>query len=306
MWSDGLIQGPDGKMRQLVEQYFWSSGTFVNKSGVLRKRYVNLVTGQWTWDDHPMQMTMDETGRMGYLFPHFITMERAIALAWKLCAPFSANRVHVADGHPILAKHTSWSRPGSDDRKARRTDTWKPLRWWCGAVRVPEGYEVSSEGRLRKAGEITSGFYVDFNGDRRHFAGTPFGLIDLTTAAGLRDAVIRLPPRINLACDAIGSYHTPSDLAGVAGIELSTSWSYFSQAAPHMPAEELAERASRLVSHDLFDLLVKMRSLKHKLLGGRLVDLYSFVSQVLPAGGEFATSEFKMEQLRFGRISVLA
>jgi len=100
------------------------------------------------------------------------------------------------------------------------------------------------------------------------------------------------------ATDALGAGASPTDLARVLGVELSTVWSYFALAAAHLDATTLRHRVPQLVGVGLWRHLNDMRARGDPLLGGRLLDFAPVCSVALPAGPE------RMAKLRLTRVAV--
>ena len=83
VWPDGLEKGPDGPCRQIPQKYTWSSTVWVTRDGTARRKHYNPVTGVWTWSEETLPMSIGaDDERMGYVVEHWISMERAIAMAW--------------------------------------------------------------------------------------------------------------------------------------------------------------------------------------------------------------------------------
>jgi len=144
-------------------------------------------------------------------------------------------------------------------------------------------------------GAVTQGFL--FNG-RRWAAARGAGLVDLESAARLSQDAIKPAPRILAAIDALGAGSSPTDLALVLEIELSTAWSYFALAAAHLDATTLRRRVPQLVGVGLWRHLEAMRARGDPLLGERLLDLAPVCHYALPACAE------RVAMLRLARLAV--
>lgn len=310
-WPDGLVRGPDGIARQVPTKHVWASAVWCTKDGACRRRHFNTVTQRWHWDTNTLQLTEDEGGITGYhIAPWFISIERAIASAWCLRDEMSSYTIHNArPAEAIHAKHLSWDVPGRHAKEGAAIDgaeTWHPMEgaysWRCGVVSCRDaGYAISNHGRLKSpSGEITSGFYFD---GRRWAAVKECGLVDLTTCARLRKNVIYLPPSIKHAANALGSGHTPSDLAHASGVQLGTAWSYFTRAAQHMDARTLSRVVPPLVGPRIWAVLSNMRQARDARLGGTLVDLMEACAEALPGG---VARDHPMSKLRLARLAVVA
>ena len=151
---------------------------------------------------------------------------------------------------------------------------------------------------MAQNGSITRGLYHD---DRFWAAVKGVGLVDLTTAAKLRPAIINLPPAVASAADALYNAVSPEQYADHANLQEGTAWSYFTRAAIALPKDRLREVTRDLVSKDLWRLLKRMDDEEDPLLGGSLKDLMEAVLDDLSSRGEFRNSEFQFEQLRLAR-----
>jgi hypothetical protein len=302
-WRDGLERGPDGPVRQVPTRHVWTSTVWVTKRGTARRRYFNPVSGIWSWSPEIMSLGEDEMGNSGYALDWFTSVERAIALAWCRRGGGSTSTIrNKKPAEPPSAKWLAWDTRDAtvDDGGPLGGEVWTPLKraraWRCGAALVPPAYKISSLGRLMSPdGAVTWGFL--FNG-RRWAAAKGAGLVDLTSAARLRQDVPKLAPRVLAATDALGAGASPTDLARVLGVELSTAWSYFALAAAHLDAATLRRRVPHLVGVELWRHLEDMRARGDPLLGGRLLDLAPVCQAALPADPE------RVAKLRLARLAV--
>lgn len=312
-WPDGLTRGPDGVARQVPTKHVWTSAVWCTKHGTCRRRYFNVATRQWHWDRNPLPLTEDEGGNTGYhIAPWFLSVERAVASAWCMRAEESSCTIY--NNRPtqaIHAKHLSWGVPErqSQEDTIHAEETWHPMKgaynWRCGVVHCADaGYNISDRGRLKSPnGDVTSGFYFD---GRRWAAVRGCGLVDLTTCARLKKNVTYLSRSIKHAADALGSGHTPTDLAKASGVQLGTAWSYFTRAAQHLDGRTLRQVVPLLVGPGMWAVLSNMRQAGDARLGGPLVELMTACEESLPARGGFMTHEHRMSQLRLARLAVVA
>lgn len=297
-WQDGIERNPDGVVRQIPQRHAWSSGVWITRRGIARRRFYNRASKTWHWDDEPCPLVVNED-TLGLHLDWWISIERAIALAWVRRAPESSSHV---TGEALHAKHIAWAINEADDEGAPLPgETWRPLNWSCGAVRCDRRYQISSDGWLRSpyTGKVTRGFWFDH---RRWAAVKGAGLVDLAAAARRRPAAVQLPPAIGQALDALALGYTPANLAEAALIEVGTAWSYFCRAAQHVPRAELRHLTPALVSGDLWRALARMRG--DPVVGGPLLALMEAVRRALPSDGEFRRSEHQMAQLRLARMSI--
>lgn len=310
-WPDGIERGPDGLCRQIPQKHTWSGGVFITQNGTARRRHYNAVTKQWTWDAEPMPMAFDANmDRTGFHVDHWISVDRAIALAWLHRAPDGTSTI-VDDGVELVGKKRgpftiAW-RSGEVVGKEERHingERFKPLRWRCGLCVCPPGYKISNIGRLMNAkGRVTCGLY--FAGDR-YAAVRDCGLVNLTLAAGLRPNSVDITDSLFLAAEALGTGHTPVDLSRESMVQVGTAWSYMCRVAPLFPSDDLRRHVSTLVSADLWALLQSMAAKGEAVLGGSLMDLRGVVDRRLKRRGAFRSSEFQMEQLRLARLATIA
>jgi hypothetical protein len=310
-WPDGEIRAPDGGeiMREVPQRHVWSSSVWCSKTGLLWRRYYNSQVRTWKWDDKgPMQLVEEaDTGRMGIHLEWFVTVEHAIAMAWLLRAPGSTVGVERDLSERLHARHLQWGDGGEcheEEEGPITGEVFRPLKWKCGVVPCDPRYQISNMGRLRSphTGLVTSGFAY---GDTRLAACRGAGLVDLHRA-GRRCRDIVVPPRIMMGIDALSTGHDPHDLACEADISEKTAWGYMTQAAQHIPGAELRRLVPRLVSSELWRALRDMQEEGHPLLGARLLDLIEEVMERVSSRGEYAQSDFQMEELRLARLALMA
>lgn len=320
-WPDGLMRGPDGPCRQIPQPFTWGSVVCITRDGTARRRHYNAAARTWSFDPDPLPMAFDANGdRMGFhvagrnLASHWVSMERAVLLAWAHRSPDGPWTVVQRGGDIELVGAPRGSAPlpfawaegelvDESPPRALEGETWKPLRWTCGLCPVPKGYEISSHGRLRnKRGQITRGLW--YNGDR--WAGVRDGaLVNLTVAAGLRRNDVEFTPALWTAVEALGHGEDAFDLARLAEVQVSTAWNRLCRVAPFFPAEDLKRRVARLVSPDLWELLTRMVEEKRAVVGGPLSELMPVVQKALKRSGAFRRSEWQFEELRLGRLAAV-
>ena len=307
VWPHGLEDGPDGPCREIPQRFTWSSSCWCTEDGVLRRRYFNNRTGVWRWDEHTLELIINDEGRPGYHLQWWTPVERCICLAWCNRHEDSKNTTYHQNGKRCAAKYLSWETPDTNiDEGEIEGEVWKPLKgvysWSCGIIKCDSRYMISSQGRLKAPdGAKTRGFYYD---GRRWAACRGAGLIDLTTCARLRENEVYLQARVIQAINAIGAGMTPVDFAMEISIQESTAWSYFTRGAQFMDAAELLRTVPQLVSRDLWSALRSMSEDQRPEMGGKLTELYEVVKEALSSKGEFRTSEFQMGQLRLARLTI--
>ena len=315
-WPDGLERGPDGPCRQIPQKHTWSSQVWVTRDGDARRRHYNPVSKEWTWaaDTLPMSIGADQT-HMGYTIDHWISVDRAVALAWLHRAPGSPCTI-VDDQLELVGSARTKTIPLAwaegeymgNEQGPMEGEKWKALRWRCGLCPCPAGYEISSYGRLMNPkGRCTRGLVFGSEGDR-YAAVRGCGLVNFTVAAGLRRRDVGFSPSLYLAVEALATGRTPLEMASTHDSDRSeaTAWSYFCRVAPFFSGDELRKRVPRLVAVDLWSLLQGMMVSQERVLGESLSQLMPVVQKRLKRRGEFRTSENQWEQLRLARLSVLA
>ena len=312
-WPDGLERDPEGRpCRQIPQRHTWSSVVFITRDGDARRRHYNPISETWSWEADILPMSFGGDGaRMGYVLDHWLSVDRAIALAWLHRSPESTCTLIEGDvelGAKGKRIPLSWSVGEHMGKEAgpMEGERFKSLRWRCGLCVCPSGYKVSNYGRLMNPkGKCTRGLF--FQGDR-YAAVRGCGLVNLTVAAGLRKREVGLTPTLFLAAEALGTGRTPLELAHTHESDRTeaTAWSYFTRVAPFFAGEELRKRVPRLVSRDMWSLLQGMAASKEAAVGESLTQLMPVVQKRLQRRGEFRKSEYQWEQLRLARLSVLA
>ena len=263
----GIEQNEDGVVREVPTRHVWASSMWIAQDGVARRKWWNPVERRWHWDAEPLPLIVVD-GRAGMHAPGWMSLERAICMAWRLRAPESVHsidevvRVRLVDtsddnvgsvDEGMSASTLRWVEEEEEEDGALEGETWKPLKGRVGAVPIGKGYSISSKGRLRDMrGRVTRGA-VAFGWRWAAVAGA--GLVDLYEAAGL-DGGIPLPLSIRQARGAILSNATPADLARHTEIFLSTARSYFCRAAVHVEGATLRLRVRGLVGVCYFDMII--------------------------------------------------
>ena len=311
-WPSGIEQNEDGVVRELPQRHVWASSIWVTQDGVARRKWWNAVERHWHWDAEPLPLIVVDS-RAGIHAPGWISLERAICMAWRLRAPESAHSIDevvrvrlvdtaddasVSDGG-VGASTLRWAEEeDSEEEGALPQETWKPLRGHVGAVPIAKGYWISSHGRLRDPrGRVTRGAWAF---GRRWAAVAGGGLVDLWEAAGM-DGGIPLPLSIRRARGALLAGATPADLGRVSGVGEGTAWSYFCRAAVHVDGATLRQQVRALVGTQLWEAVQRLRG--HGVLGGPLSDLWEVVAPRLPP--RLRRDENAMSMLRLARTGAL-
>ena len=310
------MRGPSGRsMRQVPVRHVWASSVWCTKEGELWRRHYDVISGDWRWDDAPIQYAFDARDRQGlYLDDAFRPIETIIALAWLHRAPKTLAQVQVEEGKPLHLDHLSWTDGESNEERGMIPgESWKQLKWKCGVVPAPPGYGISNKGRLRApSGDVTAG--LAFNGAfgwTRLAAIKGCGLVDLYLAAGMIKPIvdnIKLKPCIGETLDGILSDDkiSPADLSRHTGIQLDTAWSYFRQAAVWVHKRKLKQLGETLVARDLWRLLNRMLEDDDRDLTDKLTILMQRVQDELADNGPFARRGWEMGELAFARMAVVS
>ena len=312
-WPSGIEQNVDGVVREIPQRHVWASSIWITQEGVARRKWWNYVERRWHWDAEPLPLIIAD-GRAGIHAPGWMSIERAICMAWRLRSPESSytidevvrvRLVETADDASesddgMNASTLRWTEEeDSEEDGALPSETWKPLKGRVGAVPIGKGYWISSRGRLRDSrGRVTRG---SFCFGRRWAAVAGAGFLDLYEAAGI-DGGIPLPMSIRQARGAILANATPMDLARAVGVAEGTAWSYFCRAAVHVDGATLRQRVQALVDPILWNALQRLRG--QRVLGGSLSDLWEAVAPRLPP--RLRRDDNAMSMLRLARTGVLA
>ena len=301
---EGLVTTPDGPAREIPSTYVWSERTLITKDGCAWKRYYNVWTQEWRWGEQPLEMTMDENGKVGFYAnrSNLVSVEEAICLAWRKRAEDSKKPVCIVDGtEGGHADNLRWGEEEGGEPTVEGRESWKPLTKFCvGIVPVGPGYEISSHGRLRcPSGEVTAGFWF---ADRRWSAVKDVGLVDLSTASGLRKPTLDLKPVMIRAAECMLAGFSPEEYAMDSGVEVGTAWTYFCKGAEKVHPSDLMKVGPKLVCKDLWKALRRLDRDGDPILGMRLLDLMAKIDEMVPEDGAFRQSEHQYAQLRFGRL----
>ena len=304
-WPDGLVQSPEGPAREIPQRHAYSRALFITKDGAVRARHYNFVSQTWSWAEDLVEATIHDDGRLGIrdnAIGHWVSIEVAIALAWRKRQPESPMRAYALDGRPCEARYIRWEEEDEarDDPEPRTGETFKALKWKVGLISCDgRGYKLSNLGRLMAPdGSITHGTYFD---DRLWAAIKGVGMVDLLTAAKLRPPILNVPPTVKAAADAFYNGVTPEEHAEDAGVSKGTAWSYFNRTALFFPGDKLRRLVPPLVSRDLWSVLLRMHEEEDPLLGGSLTALMEVVHADLSSRGEFRKSHYQFEELRLAR-----
>ena len=311
-WPSGVEQNDDGVVREIPQRYAWASSIWVSQEGVARRKWFNPVDRRWVWEAEPLPI-IEVDGRAGIHAPGWVSVERAICMAWRLREPESAHRIDevvrvrlvdtcdgASDGDEEMSASTlRWAEEEDGEEDAvLPNETWAPLRGRVGAVPIGKGYAISSRGRLRDPrGRVTRGMWAF---GRRWAAVAGAGLVDLWEAAGL-DGGVPLPLSIRQARGALLANATPADLARYVGIGEGTAWSYFCRASTHIDGAVLRSRVGALVDPQLWEAVRRLRG--QSVLGGPLSDLWEAVAPRLPP--RVRRDPHVMSKLRLARTGAL-
>ena len=289
-WRDGIEHVDGAPVRELVQPNVWTSSVWISRDGAAFRKYFNTQTRQWSaWEDVPFSLDHEMQTRLGVDVGGWKSVATAVATAWCYRAPNSRAYATMRGGDPSTA---AWNEPELDPEEGDfRGETWKPLRWRCGAVDCDPRYEISSHGRLRNPrGEVTRGFAAH---GTRWAACKGTGLVDLLQAAHLVRAEKKVAPRIYHAYCAVSSSVPVHEYAVRMRLTDKLAWDHYNLAAPLV--HRLHVHGRPLVSPDVWRALVELRGTP--VLGGRLLDLHPMVCARV-------RREIPMEELRFARTCV--
>ena len=311
-WKIGLINGPDGPSRQIVEQYPWRTGLFITRDGICRRRYFNCAVGKWEWDANPRECYMEqESGKMGFFIrdQSFISVERAIALAWRHRAPESSPHV-VCDGD-VISRNVHWEEEESNSEEEHiEGETWRSIRYNIGVVAVDPRYFISNYGRLRSpVGDLTSGFWHSNFGTPggTRYAATNAGLLNLHIVAKLIPGHVYLPRcKVNACIAMIDGAQTPAQYAARHGIATTTAWCYLNQVAIHAPPRKVKAAAQRLVAFDCWTVLKQMYLNEDPTFDSQLSSLHEELVESLSRSGDFRglDKDAQFHHIRLAKISI--
>ena len=295
--------------REIPQRVTWASALWVTRRGDVYRRFYNGVQCTWQWGEI-VDVAMEETsGRIGYYLSWWTSIEMVIALAWRRRAVDSPSRVWL-EGNDLHARWIHWSEEEEDIEEDVRVqlqgETWKKLRWACGIVPCPEGYSISSQGRLKNpSGEITAGSWFQAL-ETRMASIRGCGMVDLLVAARIKPNAVYLAPRLKQAIDCMLSGYGPNDMADETGLLLDTAWGYCTKAAVYLRPSDLKRHVPRIVCGELWRVLTEMRNTADPLFSGTLTHLLPAVEEILPRRCSFRESEHKMSELRLARMTLAA
>ena len=309
-WSEGEIRGSDGqKYREVPQKGTWASSIWVSQKGdAAYRRFYDVITCRWKWGGSIPWVIDENSCRLGIYVNWWVSREMVVALAWRHRETDSPSRVVIDDGKDVHARCIQWSEEEECvDDGVIQGETWRPLRGWrCGVVPIPDGYQISSQGRLKTpAGKVTSGFWYQAL-ETRMADVRGCGLVDLFVAAKIKPNTVYLPPSLKQAVDCILSGNGPQDLADATGLSLATAWGYLTKVAVHIRPSDLKRNVPRIVSSQLWAVLKGMRDTADPTFSGRLTDLLYAVEQGLPHMCDFLQSGHKMSELRLARMALAA
>ena len=315
-WPDGVERCPSEKrVREVPFKHPFTSSIWVSKDGEIWRRFYNVLSGDWNWDqDGPLEYAEDANGRVGInLGSQFRPIESVIALAWLHRAPETQARAELMEESDCVhLDNVQWAEAESNvEMGSIAYEKFKPLKnWKCGIVPCPEGYMISSHGRLKSPnGEVTSGFWFDGAcGPTRVAAAKECGLIDLFVSAKLIPSAVHVTPCIKTAADYMMNGQSPKEHSRAERVKLDTSYSYFRQAlaALKLPRAALRELGETLVIPDLWRFLVKMCNDDDDRLAGKLTVLMEVLEDELPESSRFWLVDCQMGMLGLARQLVVA
>jgi hypothetical protein len=253
------------------------------------RRYYNPVSATWTWERMNLAFDRDQVHFGLHLSSGWMSIEAAIATAWRHRAPGSNAQVRLLDPSRVELTTVAWREEETNDEGGDfRGEVWSPLRWKCSQAVCDERYLISSLGRLMSpyTQRATRGFAAH---GTRWAACKGSGLVDLLQASGIMEAGVQLPPRVFEAYSSILSGLDPLEHGDRMGISAKLAWDYCNLAAPLVDPS-----FGKRLSPDVWKLLQSMRG--DPVLGGKLKDLHERVSCRLSV---------TMEELRFVRTCVL-
>lgn len=321
MWADGIAKAPDDSaMREVPAKYPWTASLWCSQDGLVWRRHWSAIAGTWLWsDDGPVDYVEDASGRMGvYLHRGWTPLEVVIAMAWRHRTPSERathdprSPVDVDEGKPIHADNIRWVEAEANaERGVIAHEKWKPLKGRIGAVPIPDGYMISTAGRLKNVAtaQVTQGYWFDGAcGPTRLAAVKGCGLCDLWLEAKLIEPAVCPAPRIRTAAECLVNGDTPADLADRMSIGIETAWSYCKDAVKQLalPRSKMRELGEGLIARDLWRLLVKMWEEDDDRLDARLNDLFEAVEEELTEDGAYARRGWSKGELAFARQMIVS
>jgi hypothetical protein len=294
-WEDGLEYGPDGlQFRQIVQPDVWTSSVWISEEGEAYRRHYNTESKEWNWEEMPYTLDKETQTRIGvHLQTGWMSVETAIATAWRYRCPNSRSYVRISDPGNPNAQTLAWGEEELYPEEGTFTgEKWTPLRWHCGIVACNKSYQISTCGRLKSphTGVMTRGFAAHGS---RWAACKGSGLVNLLQAANLVAAEKRVPPRVYMAYRSLCSGLQAREHARRTVLTEKVAWDYYNLAAPLV--HNLRVVGKKMVNPSLWNTLEGMKG--DPLLGGKLSDLHPEVELLLGR-------EISMEELRFARTCV--
>ena len=298
-WPDGVLQIPSvGPARQIPQDLpDWNATLWVTEDGQPWRRQRNSATREVTWKPVAPTLRVD-SDQFGITNPSFVPELSMIALAWRHRKPNRGPaRAQLIDPSGVVhADNVQWKdeddAPESGDFSS---ETWSDLEWVSGAQMAPQGYRISSRGRLYSpySHQLTRGHY--YKGHR--YAGLNNGLlVNLTVASGLAPDTIPLPKYLERAYNAFARGTSPSQHAHQRGILDDTAMGYYIKVAPYVPVAH--EIARRFVPPQLWNTI---SALPKVILSGPLSEVREHVVESL--GRELDMRE--MKELMLARVCLV-
>ena len=296
-WKDGVEYAPDGEMlREIVQPNVWTSSVWVSQSGASYRKYFNQVTKEWSpFEAMSIAVDQDTQTRIGINLPSgWISIETVIATGWLHRDPDSRGHVQLFDPSSVHLRTIAW---GDQERYPEKGcfdgETWKRLKWDCGAVTCTGNYLISSHGRLKNPkGDITRGFAAK---NSRWASVKGCGLVNLLQASHVLNAIKRVPQRLYDAFVSISNGVQAEEHAMRYSISTKLAWDYYNKAAPLLQNEK-RRLGKVLVPPTLWRLLEEMK--RDPLLGGKLLHLHPKVIRRLG-------TDISFEELRFARTCIV-
>lgn len=302
-WTDGIERAPDKKhIREIPQRFTWSSSLWISQYGDIWRRTYNPISEEWSWTDKP-SLVLDESGREGLHLPHFVPVETLICMAWRRRKPDTPTKVYLQNvEQPVTAHNLCWQEEDDSEEPTRIPgETWRTVKCKIGLVPCDSRYLISNFARLKNPdNQITSGHWWD----SRYWAAIKgCGMLDLTSCARGWRTLDGVPKSIEEAMDALACGVDPVDFADHRDIKETSAWSSYTKAAQHLRPSELRKACREIVMPELWRILSQLKEEENVILGGSLTDLLEEVDERLPG---FAEHELRFEQLRLGRMGIVA
>jgi hypothetical protein len=305
VWRDGIVRAPcKHEVREIPQRNVWSQSLWITRKGDVWKRVFNPVTNEWSWSEKVPLVLDDKGARQGLRLPHsvsgFVPVNLLIAMAWRRRVPYSETKVHETVGQQPSAVSIRWDEEQNDFVGDIPGEVWRPLEGKIGLVPINPSYSISDRCRLKNGqGDVTAGHWWD---GRMWAAVKGSGLLDLTAAAKRRKEIV-IPPSIERALSALRDGVPPSEYAKECGMKVTSAWSAYTTAAPHLNPTDLRRSCRKIVPQELWNALTQMKKIQNPVLGESLTDLVSEVDNCIP---NFSKSRLRFEHLRLARMGILA